>query len=222
MVEHPPTGDVFSKPFTGERVLPWWPQKISLPNTKTVLVVDRFTRNLLEVISPEAGRLPFIAPAVRGYLEQPGGQRGTAVWMPLGVPVDLKLGEEHFRAAYSLKILPLPFSLELVEFNVPRVPGSERPENFISMIRFCESNVNHSVEKQIRMNHPASYPGGWLRSALGLNIKFSQAGWDPAHPDQTVLQAVYDPGWGLKWLGALATCAGAMILLYFSPRWRKE
>ena len=81
-------------------------------------------------------------------------------------------------------------------------------------------NLKTGEEKSglIRMNHPASYPGGLLATITGFNHKFSQAEWNPQDLKETTLQVLYDPGWLLKWIGSLAICLGIATMFYLRPR----
>jgi cytochrome c biogenesis protein ResB len=122
------------------------------------------------------------------------------------------------RVGYGLEIRPLPFSLKLVNFEVPRYEGTETPSNFIATIEFEDAK---SAEKKVgtaKMNHPASFPGTLFANFTGINYKFSQAEWNPRDLGETTLQVLYDPGWLLKWVGSLGICVGIAIMFYIKPK----
>jgi hypothetical protein len=72
------------------------------------------------------------------------------------------------------------------------------------------------------MNHPASFPGGFLANVTGINYKFSQAEWNPQNLEETTLQVLSDPGWLLKWMGSLAICIGIAMMFYWKEKKRSE
>ena len=71
------------------------------------------------------------------------------------------------------------------------------------------------------MNHPFSYPSGWLHTWTGLTYKISQASWNPDNLDQSTVQILRDPGWLLKWIGSLLIVVGVFMMFYLQP-YRKQ
>jgi hypothetical protein len=157
-------------------------------------------------------------PGIRVALAGPDGSVGEAAWIPSGTTRVVELGGQAVRAGFGLKTHRLNFLVSLERFEVPRDEGSSEPANFISDVRFDTLEGGGPVRARIQMNHPASYPAAWWRSWLGLNYKFSQAGWDPEELDKTTLQVLHDPGWPLKWAGSLLICGGIFALFYLKPR----
>lgn len=157
-------------------------------------------------------------PGFRARLESPGGPTAEPRWIESGEVTSLTDGRHVVRVGYGLEIRPLPFSLKLVNFEVPRYEGTETPSNFIATIEFEDAK---SAEKKVgtaKMNHPASFPGTLFANLTGINYKFSQAEWNPRDLGETTLQVLYDPGWLFKWLGSLGICAGIAIMFYFKPK----
>jgi hypothetical protein len=122
------------------------------------------------------------------------------------------------RIGYGLELKTVPFSIALTSFEVPRDEGTETPSDFRASVLFRNLNSGQEKEGHIRMNHPASYPGGLWANLTGLNYNFSQAEWNPDDLKETTLQVLYDPGWLLKWIGSLAICAGIATMFYLRPR----
>ncbi len=149
------------------------------------------------------------------------GTEGERLWVPGGETVFLSAGNRVVRVAHGNAIRPLPFSLELLNFEVPRDEGTEQPADFRATVRFTGGQTPHAYEALIRMNHPGSYPPGLWGQVSGQTYKFSQAQWNPENLNETTLQVLHDPGWLLKWIGSLMICAGITILFYFTPRSRK-
>ena len=148
----------------------------------------------------------------------PAGEKSTPLWVASGEVVPLVLGKEMVRIGYGLELRPIPFSIALTEFEVPRDEGTETPSDFKATVRFKNTKTGAEQDGLIRMNHPASYPGGLLANTTGFNYKFSQAEWNPRDLKETTLQVLYDPGWLLKWIGSLAICIGIATMFYIRPR----
>jgi len=161
------------------------------------------------------------APAVTGIRAALGdgtGAVGEFAWIPSGTTRVLEFKGQAVRAGFGLKTHRLDFLVSLERFEVPRDEGSSEPSNFISDVRFDAPEGGGPVRARIQMNHPASFPPEWWRSWMGLNFKFSQAGWDPNELDKTTLQVLYDPGWLPKWVGSLMICGGIFAMFYLKPR----
>jgi hypothetical protein len=112
----------------------------------------------------------------------------------------------------------VPFTIRLVNFEVPRYEGTDKPSNFIATVEFKEDGTGLTKTGTARMNHPASFPGTLFANFTGINYKFSQAEWNPRDLGETTLQVLYDPGWLLKWIGSLGICVGITIMFYGKPK----
>lgn len=168
-------------------------------------------------MEPGAKGMPG-ASGFHAHLESPDGKASPSQWIVAGSPATLTVGEDAVRIAYGLEMRQVPFTISLTDFQVPRVEGTDTPANFISHIEFQDSRTGVTKQGVAEMNHPASWPGGPIALATGLNYKFSQAEWNPNDLGQTTLQVLYDPGWLLKWSGSLAICAGIFIMFYLRPK----
>jgi hypothetical protein len=160
-------------------------------------------------------------PGFNAYLREKGdlfARRGEAVWVVSGEVTPLLLGENLVRVGYGLELRSIPFSIKLVDFQVPRDEGTDTPSDFRASVLFKNLKTGGEKTGLIRMNHPASYPGGLLANLTGFNYKFSQAEWNPRDLKETTLQVLYDPGWFFKWVGSLAICLGIATMFYIRPR----
>jgi ResB-like family len=157
-------------------------------------------------------------PGFRAFLMNPSGEKSPPLWVASGEVVPLVVGKELVRIGYGLELRPIPFSIALTQFDVPRDEGTETPSDFRATVRFKNTKTGAEQDGLIRMNHPASYPGGLLANMTGFNYKFSQAEWNPRDLKETTLQVLYDPGWLLKWIGSLAICIGIATMFYIRPR----
>jgi hypothetical protein len=158
---------------------------------------------------PRPGR-----PAIHARLRTPSGQEGPARWIASGTSAILQTEGAASRIGFGLELQPLPFTVRLDSFEVPRDPGTEEPANFIASVTFAEEKKSLEVPAQLQMNQPATFPPGLWPQITGLSYKFSQAGWDPQNLNRTTLQVLYDPGWLLKWSGSLLVVAGIFSMFY--------
>jgi hypothetical protein len=157
-------------------------------------------------------------PGFRAYLRDHDNNQSAPIWVVSGDVTPLVLDSLLVRVGYGLELRPIPFSIALTDFKVPRDEGTETPSDFQAMVRFKETKTGEERNGLIHMNHPASFPGGFLANMTGLNYKFSQAEWNPRDLKETTLQVLYDPGWFFKWTGSLAICLGIATMFYIRPR----
>lgn len=156
-------------------------------------------------------------PGFHAYLIDREHRQGTPAWIISGTMTPLKLEDQVVRIAYGLELKPVPFSIELLNFEIPRDEGTETPSDFRATVRFKDLKKGSIRDGLIHMNHPASFPGTFLANLTGINYKFSQAEWNPRDLEETTLQVLYDPGWLLKWIGSLAICLGIAMMFYPLP-----
>ncbi|WP_018290338.1 hypothetical protein [Verrucomicrobium sp. 3C] len=158
-----------------------------------------------------------IGSGVRARVEDPKNRlQSSPLWILSGLTQTFTMQGIPVRVAYGLESQPLPFHVSLEKFVVPREEGSDAPVDFQATVRFGDSRTGVERVETAHMNSPAIFPGGFWRSALGRNYKFSQASWNPRDLQETTLQVLYDPGWPCKWIGSILICGG--ILLMFLHR----
>jgi hypothetical protein len=141
-------------------------------------------------------------------------------WVPAGWQITVPTSPNETMVAYGWKTLPLPIGLELLDFEVKRNEGSDSPAGFKSTLRVTNSDGENAIGS-CWMNHPFSYPSGWLRTWTGLTYKISQASWNPENLEQSSVQILRDPGWLLKWIGSLLVVTGVFMMFYLQP-YRKQ
>lgn len=166
---------------------------------------------------PELPKGESGVPGFRARLESPELKSAEPRWVASGEVTSLTDGKHVVRIGYGLELRPLPFSLRLVDFEVPRYEGTEKPSNFIASVEFTDLKTGATKSGTAKMNHPASFPGTLAANLTGINYKFSQAEWNPRDLGETTLQVLYDPGWLFKWVGSLGICIGIATMFYFKP-----
>ena len=108
----------------------------------------------------------------------------------------------------------LGLQVQMLRFEAPMDDRGTRPSDFRRKVRFTDPTSGKTLDTVISMNHPASFPTGFWRTALGRNCKFSQAKWNPNDLGETTLQVSRDPGWPMKWFGSLLVCVGMVGMFY--------
>lgn len=203
--ENPATGEV----RVGEKFSPGWRGwSARLVAWEPSARIETVTAPLPDS-DPRPGR-----PAIQARLQTAAGQEGPSRWIASGTSAILQTEGAASRIGFGLELQPLPFTVRLDSFEVPRDPGTEEPANFIASVIFAEEKKNLEVPARLQMNQPATFPPGLWPQITGLSYKFSQAGWDPQNLNRTTLQVLYDPGWLLKWSGSLLVVAGIFSMFY--------
>ncbi len=154
---------------------------------------------------------------VRGWLDLGDGRRSEPEWFIAGETESVSVGGEVVRFGFGNRRVPLPFTVALEAFDVPRDPGTENPAAFVSTLIFHNPETEERVRDTAGMNQPAMYPLGVHRLFTGFTYKFSQAHWEPDDLNLSVVQVLYDPGWSLKWIGSLILLSGIFIIFYVRP-----
>ncbi len=131
---------------------------------------------------------------------------GKETWLPWAEPTAIEEENGEIYAAFSPKLLQIPFAIKLEDFIVDRNEGSESVAMWTSKIRI-EDEANHVVEsRKVWMNHPTWYQG-W---------KIAQASWNPRDLKQSTLQVKREPALvtGLTWLGSALVVSGIAVIFY--------
>ena len=140
---------------------------------------------------------------------------GSETWLPWGEASAIQEGDTEIYAAFSPKLLQIPFSIELEDFIVDRNEGSESVAMWTSKIRI-KDGVNVE-QRRVWMNHPTWYKG-W---------KIAQASWNPGDLQQSTLQVKREPAWvtALTWIGSALVILGIAVMFYapaLSRKWSKK
>ena len=189
----------------GEAVKPGW---ADFTITLTQYIPDaRLERNI--VVSDEPGL--ETAPALLVKTES-----GKETWIPWAEPTAIEDDNGEYFAAFSPKLLQIPFGVKLEDFIVDRNEGSESVAMWTSKIRIDDPATNESQQRKVWMNHPTWYKG-W---------KIAQASWNPGDLKQSTLQVKREPAWvtATTWLGSLLVVIGIAVIFYaptLTKKWRK-
>ena len=131
---------------------------------------------------------------------------GDRTWLPWNEPTTIPTDAGEIYAAFSPKLLQLPFGVALEDFIVERNEGSESVAMWTSKIRLENPRRGEVLQRQVWMNHPTWYRG-W---------KLAQASWNPGDLSQSTLQVKREPAWvtTLTFSGAALVVLGVATLFY--------
>ncbi len=131
---------------------------------------------------------------------------GRETWLPWGEASAIQDGENIIYAAFSPKLLQIPFGIKLEDFIVDRNEGSQSVAMWTSKIRIEDPSSDRVEQRQVWMNHPTWYKG-W---------KIAQASWNPGDLQQSTLQVKREPAWvtALTWIGSGLVILGIGVMFY--------
>ncbi|MGQ8336579.1 c-type cytochrome biogenesis protein CcsB [Sunxiuqinia sp. A32] len=122
----------------------------------------------------------------------------------VGDPISVKVGGTSIELTYGSKILNLPFSLYLDDFQLERYIGSDSPSSFASEIKLIDDERNINRDFRIFMNNTLKYRG----------YRFYQSSYDQDELG-TVLSVNKDfLGTAVTYLGYLLLALGMIFSLF--------
>jgi cytochrome c-type biogenesis protein CcsB len=116
-----------------------------------------------------------------------------------GVHIDMRVGA---------KLIDVPFSIKLEDFELERYPGSMTPASYSSKVVLIDKEQNLTKPYHIYMNHILDH----------RNYRFFQSSYDPDEKG-TVLSVNHDPGTWPTYIGYILMTLG-MIWSLFAPSGR--
>ncbi len=127
----------------------------------------------------------------------------------LGEKTSTTINGVEFSLAYGSKIIELPFSLYLRDFQLERYPGSESPSSFASEVTVIDKRENLEMPYRIFMNNVLNHDG----------YRFFQSSYDTDEKG-TILSVNHDM-WGtiVTYFGYFVLTAG-LLFNFFSKRSR--
>jgi cytochrome c-type biogenesis protein CcsB len=126
----------------------------------------------------------------------------------LGIPTHVTVGGENFTLQWGSKLITLPFSIKLLDFQLERYPGSMSPSSYASEVVLIDKEQNIEKPFRIYMNHILDH----------RNYRFFQSSYDRDEKG-TVLSVNNDPGKIPTYIGYLMMAIG-FIWTLFNPKSR--
>jgi hypothetical protein len=118
---------------------------------------------------------------------------GGAGWIE--PPVVVRFDYVEIELAWGSKVIALPFSFKLLDFELQRYPGSQSPSSYASELEVIDNSTTFPY--RIFMNHPLTYKG----------YKFFQSSYD-LDEKGTILEVNKDPGKWPTYFGYFLLCVG--------------
>jgi cytochrome c-type biogenesis protein CcsB len=119
--------------------------------------------------------------------------QGGAGWIE--PPVVVRFDDVEIELAWGSKVIALPFSFKLLDFELQRYPGSQSPSSYASELEVIDNSTTFPY--RIFMNHPLTYKG----------YKFFQSSYD-LDEKGTILEVNKDPGKWPTYFGYFLLCVG--------------
>jgi cytochrome c-type biogenesis protein CcsB len=144
--------------------------------------------------------------AYKGQSEEIGILGGKDM---IGQPARATLGNADFEISYGSKVIEIPFSIFLRDFQLERYPGSQSPSSFASEVTVIDPSKNLEKPYRIFMNNILNYGG----------YRFFQSSYDKDEKG-TILSVNHDY-WGtlITYIGYAFLAAG-LIFNFFSKHSR--
>lgn len=120
-------------------------------------------------------------------------------------PMSISVGEETFHVEFGPKKYPLNFTIQLIDFQAPRYPGTNRPASFQSVVKVTDPVQKVEKEQLIYMNNPLSYN----------HFLVYQSGYEEGKggvPDTSIFSVAWAPGTPIIYAGSLILCLGMTIM----------
>jgi hypothetical protein len=130
--------------------------------------------------------------------------QGEEYWLGLDSVIKLYRDDRMFVVGYGHKQMQLDFPMRLLEFQMGRYEGTDRPSSYASVV-----HVPGQPQVTISMNEPLKYHG----------FTFYQSSFekDPqtGKPTASILSVNRDPGRWIKYIGSMMIVLGSIVLFYF-------
>jgi len=122
----------------------------------------------------------------------------------LGAPTETDLGDLKVSISYGSKLIKLPFSIRLDDFQLERYPGSNSPSSYASDVTVMDQEENLEMPYRIYMNNVLNYRG----------FRFFQSSYDRDELG-TVLSVNHDgAGTIITYLGYFLMSIGMFLTIF--------
>ncbi|MBN2327455.1 MAG: cytochrome c biogenesis protein ResB [Candidatus Omnitrophica bacterium] len=125
-------------------------------------------------------------------------------------PSSFSVGGEAVAVELGQKKYPLGFAVQLIDFQAPRYPGTNRPARFQSVVKLIDPEQQVEEERLVYMNNPLAYN----------RFLVYQSGYEEGRngaPDVSIFSVAWAPGTSTIYVGSIILCMG-MVLIYVTRR----
>jgi len=120
-----------------------------------------------------------------------------------GEPKTIKIGDTTVKISLGAKVIELPFSLKLIDFQLERYPGSMSPSSYASEVELIDPEQGIKKPFRIYMNHVLDH----------RNYRFFQSSFDMDEKG-TILSVNHDPGTLPTYIGYIILALGMIWNLF--------
>ena len=132
--------------------------------------------------------------------------KSTETFLSYGAEQVVNVENEQFIIYYGRHRYPVGFTIELIDFQAPRYPGTNRPARFQSLVNLIDQEKNLKEERLVYMNNPLAYNNF-------LVYQSSYIEGEQGRPDISIFSVARAPGTGTIYFGSIVLCIG-MILMF--------
>jgi len=160
--------------------------------------------------------------SILSFSDSPAGAKTDVVYLNPKAPIVSGAAKDFVREGPGGEKF-LPGAVHTVDDNELVIEIGGNYEHNMEFHIPMQDVVRYELNSQkISMNEPTTFPVSWYGPWLGTNYKFSQASVGfPNNPDNSGVQVLHDPGWSLKWIGALLIVFGIFTMFYLKPYFRR-
>ncbi|MEW6236867.1 MAG: cytochrome c biogenesis protein ResB [Candidatus Omnitrophota bacterium] len=145
-------------------------------------------------------------PLIHVRLENKG--EAAQKYVSFDAPETLAAGGEICTVEFGRERFPMGFSIQLVDFEAPRYPGTNRPASFQSKVKLIDAPNRIDREQLIYMNNPLGYNQFLVYQSSYIEGQNGEA-------DVSVFSVARAPGTPIIYFGSIVLILG-MILIFGS------
>ncbi len=203
------SGNAKNNQITLEKIIetPWPSLKISV---EKLYPKAQISQELIDADDQMGGGHPL--PLAQARIEYQGQSQQLNIFY--NRPETITIAGETVEIEFGQKQVPLGFSIQLIDFQAPRYPGTNRPSRFQSQVKLIDKSQGINEERLIYMNNPLAYNGFLVYQSSyeeGVN----------GRPDTSIFSVALAPGTPLVYLGSFVLCCG-MAFMFFRKMKRKQ
>jgi len=126
-------------------------------------------------------------------------------------PETIAVGGEACTVEFGRERFPMGFSIQLIDFEAPRYPGTNRPASFQSKVKLIDAANRVEREQLIYMNYPLDY-----NEFLVYQSSYIEG--QNGEPDVSIFSVARAPGTPIIYFGSIVLVLG-MILTFASKKY---
>ena len=167
----------------------------------------RLTEKIVEGSGEDAGS--HNSPMIHLRLEK--NNEKTESHVIYNTPKVLAIGNEQCLVHFGQQLIPMGFTLQLLDFRAPRYPGTDRPSSFESDVKMIDPVKQIELKQKIYMNNPLYCNGYIVFQSSYIEGKNGQ-------PDISIFSVSKSPGTPIIYAGSIVMILGMIIVVILKAR----